>query len=242
MKNKQTLNQLKKSSGKQNQVLCPNCSEMVFRLTGDLEEIRTQMYNILEWTRKEYTGEVGGGDKETIHPTIQKNMDEVKRLIKEAKSLDDFEKIIIEFTCNYETFFKVDENDNGLLVATCNNYTWDDVEHEEVYEDNIDYYSVAGYTSYKLYDTIEGYPIFKLEYHDEDHKKFPMFIFPDKNQEFRDEFKEEMKIEKGGCVKFVIRNDIMYKMEANHLVKVKEINDKVLLNKIKILANLGGFD
>ena len=103
-----------------NQMLYPNCSEMVFRLSGDLEEIREQMYNIVEWTRKEYIGDVGGGDKDTLSDHMKKSIAEVNNKIKNATTLEDFEKIVIEFTCNYETFFKVDEN-NGLLVATCNN-------------------------------------------------------------------------------------------------------------------------
>jgi len=190
MKNKQTLNQLKKTSGKQNQMLYPNCSEMVFRLVGDFEEIRKQMYNIVEWTRKEYVGEEGNGRIERLSSDMKKRIIDVNKRIKEAKSIEDFEKIVIEFTCNYETFFKVD-GDDGLLVATCNNYDWTDVDKEDVYDNEVDYYSVAGMTSYILYDIIEGYPIFKLEYNDEDHKKFPGFIFPDKGQIFLDEEDEE---------------------------------------------------
>jgi len=220
-----------------NQMLYPNCSEMVFRLSGDLEEIREQMYNIVEWTRKEYIGDVGGGDKDTLSDHMKKSIAEVNNKIKNATTLEDFEKIVIEFTCNYETFFKVDEN-NGLLVATCNNYEWTDVDKEEVYDDEIDYYAVAGQTSYKLYDIIDGYSIFKLEYADEDHKKFPLFIFADKEQEFSDEDNRDVSI--GKDVRFAIRGDAMYKIENNHLIKVNEIQDKVLLNKIKILANLGG--
>jgi hypothetical protein len=237
-------NPAEKNSVGENQMIYPSCSECVFRLGGDFEEIRTQMYNIINWTRKEYDGTVDGS-KRPLSEEIKKSIADVKKKIKEAKTLEDFEKIVIEFTCNYETFFKVDEDGERLLVATCNNYNWDDVEKQDVWEDDIEYWGVAGVTSYILHDVIDGYPIFKLQYIDEYHKKFPTFIFADKGQTFFDEeikaiADEKKPVAKGKDTKFVIRDKIMYKMEDNHLTKANEISDKTLLNKVKILANLGG--
>jgi hypothetical protein len=221
--------------------LFPSCSEMVFRIGEGLEETRKQMYNIVKWIKKEYSGEAGDGDKEELSPQIKKQIAEVKQKIKEAKSLADFEKIVIEFTCNYETFFKVDGE--SLLVATCNNYNWDDVDKQDISGDSSDYWATAGVTPYELHDIIDGHFIFKLKYDDEDHDKFPMFIFAEKGQIFYDEDERtengELKaIKKGSDTKFVIRDKVMYRMEDNHLIKVEEVKDKVLLNKIKILANL----
>jgi hypothetical protein len=46
------------------------------------------MYNILEWTRKEYTGEsMHDKPTEKLHPKIKKKITEVKKQIKECKSL-----------------------------------------------------------------------------------------------------------------------------------------------------------
>jgi hypothetical protein len=220
--------------------LYPSCSEMVFRLNGDFEEIRQQMYNIVEWTRKEYCGECGDGKPEKLSPQMKKQIDEVNQKIKEATSLEDFEKIVIEFTCNYETFFKEDENGDGLLVATCNNYNWDDVEKQDVCDDETDYYKVAGKTSYILKSKIDGHYIFKLKYADEDHKDYPMYIYADKGQIFyEDRYDGHTKeVKKGKSVKFVTRGDAVYTLKNNHLIKVDEIQDKALLNKLKILANL----
>lgn len=238
-----------KNSGHKNIVLNSNCSECVFRLTGSFEDIKKEMFNILEWTRKEYCGEVGDSEVEDgvkkpqpLHPNIAKSIAEVKQKIEDAKTLEDFEKIVIEFTCNYETFFKEDENGDGLLVATCNNYTYDDVKKKDVYDEDLDYYKVAGKTSYVLKNKIDGHYVFELEYKDEDHKDYPMYIYADKGQIFYEENYEDKTIEikKGKSIRFVTRGNIAYKMENNHLVKVEEIKDKVLLNKIKILANLEG--
>jgi hypothetical protein len=209
-------------------------------LTGDFEEIRQQMYNIVEWTRKEYCGECGDGKPEKLSPQMKKQIDEVNQKIKEATSLEDFEKIVIEFTCNYETFFKEDENGDGLLVATCNNYNWDDVEKQDVCDDETDYYKVAGKTSYILKSKIDGHYIFKLEYADEDHKDYPMYIYADKGQIFYEDCYDDhtKEVKKGKSVKFVTRGDAVYTLKNNHLIKVDEIQDKALLNKLKILANL----
>jgi hypothetical protein len=237
------LTPAEKNSGVKNIMLYPNCSEMTFRIGGDFEDIRKQMYNIIEWTRMEYTGEVGDYDKQKLRPNIKKGISQIKKQIKDAKTLEDFEKIVIDFTCNYETFFKADENGNGLLVATCNNYTWDIVDKQDEDQDGDDYYDIAGFTKYKLIDQIEGCDVFKLEYDDEDHKKFPMFVFTKKDQGIlNDDYDTKKPIVKGKTTQFVIRNKLIYTKKDNHLIKVEEIEDKVLLNKIKILANLGAIN
>jgi len=226
---KQKINPAEKNPSSKTQMLYPNCSEMVFRLSGDFEEIRTQMYNILEWTIGEYTGKYGGGDKEELSAYIQKSADEIREKIKSAVSLEDFEQIVIEFTCNYDTFFKK-ESDNELLVATCNNYGWDNVVKEEVYEEDKDYYNVAGYTNYILHDVIDGYEIYKREYDDASERGMPEFAFPDKG------FKITLE---NSDVKFVIRGDNIFLIDNNNLIKIPQVKDEVMLNKLKLLMNLG---
>ena len=238
---KQKNNPAENYPSSETQMLYPNCSEMVFRLSGDLEEIRTQMYNILDWTIGEYTGKYGDGDYEEdkedkedkkelepLHPNIQRSVDEIREKIKNATTLEDFEQIVIEFTCNYETFFKVDE-DNGLLVATCNNYGWSNVVKEEVYEEDRDYYTVAGYTHYILQEVIDGYEIYKREYDDASERGMPEFVFPDKG------FKISLE---DSDVKFVIRGDNIFLINNNNLIKIPEVKDEEMLNKLKLLMNL----
>jgi len=134
---------------------------------------------------------------------------------------------------------------NGTLycyVCKAQAQTLLEAKKEEVYDDDLDYYKVAGKTSYVLKNKIDGHYVFELEYKDEDHKDYPMYIYADKGQIFYEENYEDKTIEikKGKSIRFVTRGNIAYKMENNHLVKVEEIKDKVLLNKIKILANLEG--
>lgn len=212
-----------------NTELYPNCSEMTFRLSGDFEEIRIQMFNIVEWIEGEYSGKYGDGEKEKIHPRIKKSIATLREKIKNATTLEDFEKLVIEFSCNYETFFKADGDD--LLVATCNNYEWENVDKEETGEE---YYDIAGSTSYKRHTTIDGYVILKHCYPDEhfEIEDEPLFIFPDKSFSltYKDYAPDEVSV--------VIRSDIAYMIKDNHLLKIDEIKDKELLNKLKILMNL----
>jgi len=212
--------------------LYPNCSEMVFRLSGDFEEIRTQMHNILDWTIGEYTGKYGGGDKEELHPNIKKSSDEIREKIKNAKTLEDFEQIVIEFTCNYETFFKK-EDDNNLLVATCNNYDWTNVKKEEVYDLGDDelggYYGISGYEYYSKKQSIDGYEIYKKDYleDNENEKDIPIFIFPEKGFKVVDTNS-----------KFIIKGDKIFQINNNGLELVPQIKDEKILNNLKILMNL----
>jgi len=211
-----------------NKMLYPNCSETVFRLSGDFENIRTQMFNIVEWTRKEYTGEVGDGEKEKLDVRMVKGIADINKKIKEATSLEDFEQIVIEFTCNYETFFK--KEDDKLLVATCNNYEWTDVDAEEIYnEDDYSYYDVAGYTHYTKACKIDGYEIYKMEYQDTKDRGMPEFVFPEKGFKItNDDY----------GVKFVVRGDIIFSISDNHLEKIPQVTDKIILTKLKLLMNL----
>jgi len=217
-----------KMAEKINNELYPNCSEMVFRLSGDFEDIRTQMYNIVEWTEGEYSGKYGGGPKEKLHPKINKSIATLREKIKNAITLEDFEQIVIEFTCNYETFFKADGDD--LLVATCNNYEWDNVDKEYAEEE---YYQVAGSTSYKRHKTIDDYIILKHSYPDDDESDDkPLFIFPDKSfsLKYKDYSPDEVSV--------VIRKDIAFIIKDNQLIKIDEIKDEDILTKLKILMNL----
>ena len=211
---------------------------MVFRLSGDFKYIQQQMLNLLEWTRKEYTGEVGDGGPEKLSPEMKKKIKTLKEKIDNAKTLEDFEQIVIEFTCNYETFFKK-ESDTSLLVATCNNYNWDDVDKEEVYDDEQGYYDVAGYTHYIKASEINGYTIYKREYDGEDlgkrEKKLPKFVFPEKGFEI---IHEDSVVSSLTNAKFVVRGEFIFQINNNRLEKIPEVKDEKMLNKLKLLMNL----
>ena len=232
------LSKMKKQKNKSSYInLYPNCSEMVFKLTGDLEEIRQEMYNLLEWTKMEmeYTGEVGEGPKTRLTKGMKKRIEEVKKQIKEAKNLDDFEQIVIEFTCNYETFFKKEDND--LLVATCNNYNWENVNYEEHAGD---YYGVAGFTYYALAGNVNGYEVYHRKYDEgmED-RRMPEWVFPEAGFKIFGDGGKLLK--QGEDTKFVLRNDICFIIRNNRLEKIPLVQDEKILTKLKLLANLEGF-
>src|SRR3989344_5356727 len=70
------------------------------------------------------------------------SLDEIKNI----KHLDEFKMVVFPFTVNYETFFKPDK-DNNLMVATCSNTDWDDLNKEGISDE---YYSIANYNYYDL--------------------------------------------------------------------------------------------
>jgi len=213
--------------------LNPNCSEEVFRLTGSLKDIKKQMLNMAEWIEGEYTGTYGDGPIEKLSPQIKTSLNDLRKKIKDAKSLEDLELIVIDFTCNYETFFKAKEGD--LLVATCNNYSWGNVEKEDVYGDDENYYTAAGYSSYEKVAEIEGYTILKHCFSDEDYKDgnnpYPRYIFPEKGSKLV--FDNTYRANE---IKLVIRGKWIYALAGNNLIKINEVGDKKMLNKLKIAA------
>ena len=126
-----------------------NCSEMCFILTGTLDEIKSSIFSMLDVVKKE--------DKFHL-----KRVEKARELIKECKSLDDIEKVIFEFTCNYETHFKKDGN--NLKVATCNNYDWDDM--GQIHMEEEDYYKISGKVYCKIILEYKDYMILRERWGD----------------------------------------------------------------------------
>lgn len=195
-----------------NEILNPNCSESVFKLSGGLEDIKKEVLKMLDiW------------QNEAKNDGYNQRKKEIKRLrerIRNIKKLEEFEFVVFDFTCNYETYFKEDKG--NLLVATCNNHDWDDVNSSPLSND--DYYKIAKDNLYKLIFQEGNYVIAKKDFSEEK----PIFLEVDKKIKF--EYDKTFKlIKKRGS--FYISND-------NQLVKIREIKDKDLKNKLLVLANL----
>jgi hypothetical protein len=217
-------------------MLNPNCSETVFRLEGSFKEIKKQVSNLIKWTEMEYDGSVGDGPREKLTSEMVKQFNEVKKQLKDAKTLEEIEQIVITFTCNYETFFK-QSGEDVLLVATCNNYTYDNVSK---FDSNDDYWDVAGKTTYDVKEIYDGSYILKLRYDDDVPRKFPLYIITEPNTLLTDSYWDgPRKIAiVGSSVDVVSRNKAVFIIKNNKLQPIEELRDKVKLNKIKLVLNL----
>jgi len=220
-------------------LLNPNCSETVFRLTGTVEDIKGEMNNMLDWIKQEYT-QFGA---EKLRPQIAKQIKQIRKDIKKAKTLEELEEIYIAFTCNYETFFKKDGDD--LLVATCNNYNWDNVNMEDAGQieqgRDFGYYDVAGYTRYIYIEDIEGYKVLLLKYMDDDHDKYPKYLLVGKEAQLfeEDDISEKtLKVKKGDDIKLILRKNCMKMLHDNRLMDLPLMKDKETSKKIKLLIEL----
>ena len=183
-----------------NEILNPNCSEECFRLSGNLKDIKTEVLKMLDL--------IGGNRKK------------LREKIKNITNLNEFENIVFEFTCNYPTYFK--EEDGGLLVATCNNHSWEDSVNFD-YEDTDRWDEIANENYYKLIFKEKNCVIAEQEY---GNKKLVFLEV------------EEIKFEYDKTFKLIEKKGVLYIVEGNGLVKVKEIKDENLKNKLGILARL----
>lgn len=218
----------------ESEILNPNCSETVFRLTGDFKEIKKQVYNLIEWVEMEYDGRAGDGPKQKLDEQHLKMFKDLRDQVKVTTTLKEIEQIVISFTCNYETFFK--EKDGDLYVATCNNYNYDNVDKNEAVDIEDDYYTIAGKTNYDVIEKYDESWILKLCYDDEGHKAFPKFIVTEPGIDLLTYGGNSAK--KNETVDMIMRNGYMYHICGNKLIRIEELKDKVKLNKIKIVLSL----
>lgn len=155
-------------------ILQPSCSESVFRLTGNLEEIKDEVLNMLDIIKVDYKDGINMKNKQDREwwESHKKRVAYQRKEISKIKNLKDFRMIVFTFTTNYETFFKPDKED--LIVATCNNIDWNDL--NIIKGNDEDYHKIAGYDYYKLLCSGNGWMyvsnkekkvspvIFKLQY------------------------------------------------------------------------------
>lgn len=131
-----------------------NCSEECFRLTGNLEEIKESVIKMLDaWVSEQKKEEINfkeahkDGDAEPYvwWKTQLSKVKKLKKIVENIKNISEFEGIYFPFTTNYETFFQEDNED--LIVATCNNENWNEyLEFEEEKPDDYwDYARIAYY-------------------------------------------------------------------------------------------------
>lgn len=145
--------------------LNPNCSEEVFRLTGDLESVKKEILKMIDIVEIEY--KTDGITSEEWN----KIFNDKRKEIKKVKSIEEFGEIIISFTCNYETYFNPDYgDDDSLWVATCNNHDWDGI--NKINENDERYHEVAGYTYYLIKLKGRNWLYLKKKY-DDDISKYP---------------------------------------------------------------------
>lgn len=146
-------------------ILSPNCSEQVFRLEGDLEEIRKEILKMIDIVEEEWTQE-GSLDKNN-----KKILDDKRKEINAITDIDDFDDLIFPFTCNYETYFEVrDDGVNiGVDVATCNNSDWDDVDYVSC---NREYWDIAREVSYEVMAQDSDWIYIKRLYEDDEGGKY----------------------------------------------------------------------
>ncbi len=194
------------------EILNPNCSESVFKLSGNLGDIKKEVLKMLDLWQIEAV-------RDGFSPR-RKEIKDLKERIKNIKNLEEFEFVVFEFTCNYETYFKEEKGD--LLVATCNNHDWDDVNSSPLSGD--DYYKIAEGNHYELIFHEGGYAVAKGKYD----KKGLIFL----------ELGKEVKFEYDKTFKIIKKRGSLLILKDNQLMKIKEIKDKDLKNKLSVLANL----
>jgi hypothetical protein len=146
-------------------ILNPSCSEEVFRLRGNLEEIKTEVNHMLDDVYTDYSSD--SSDKPWLE-NVKKQIAEKRKQIAEADKLSDFESIYFPFTCNYETFFKPDGED--LLVATCNNHPWDTVNY--IPENSDDRHKIVPKIYVKCVYAEEDFAVLDGEFSNKKHRYF----------------------------------------------------------------------
>lgn len=196
------------------ELLNPNCSEMVLKLNGTLDDIKS---NVIKMAKAIYEEDE---DNEALK--------EYCKNIENINNIDEFESLVINDRCDYPTVFKKEKD--SLKVGTTRNITWEDydVDYETVStEEEDDYHEVSQNIYYKLLFREGNKIVAKEEYSKKDNTIFF-------------EFDGYIDVSSIGNIDLYERKDGMYFLDANSrkLKKIKFITDKVLKNKLGVLAKL----
>lgn len=194
----------------------PNCSEMCFKLTGTLNEIKSEVLNMLD----EIEGDCKGYGKGYTH---KEDIKQLRETVKAIKKISEFSMINIPFTTNYETFFAPDKNDN-LKVATCNNISWDKVDYIPL--DESEYDKIAKYNYYDLFK-IEEYAVAKRAFQ---MKNDDIIVFK--------EFPSEADFEYGDTLKIIKKQGKIFvsNKKGGNFIEIIPVTDEAIINKLKILV------
>lgn len=225
-------------------ILNPNCSEEVFRLEGTLEEIKSEVLKMLNIVKRDYAnvydgkspGQLSEEEKKRLIDEDKKRFSNIKRQIaaksKEVRkitNIKEFRDLVFPFTCNYETFFKPENED--LLVATCNNTDWAELNTTEVDmdEEGYGYYDI---TECKDYDLLcKGDDWVYVAYNN----KHPLIL---NMQPARDNATHVELMRKGERYYFVkekfieARKMCMSELTKNDIKKIEEADKKLIVRRL----------
>ena len=207
-----------------------NCSESCFRMTGSLEDIKGEVTKMIDiWISEEEGG---------ISIERAEELKELKERIENIKVLEEFDLLKFDFTTNYETYFQSKEGD--LLVASCNNHEWDDLNAE--FMDSDEYWSIRDGGRYLIAFEDDEYILAQKRKDDDDIGNFQVIdtICIKKNELTKldvemdnyDKTKTFRMFEKGG--EHFIRNEGL-----NQIIKINEVKDKNVIRQIETLIMLG---
>lgn len=200
--------------------LYPNCSEQVFRLSGDLEDIKAGVLQMLDIWEKE------NGDYDNQNGVSKRKMVELRENINKIKNVKDFEKICFAFTCNYPTFFK--EEDNSLIVATCNNHEWSEggLDYEDLDDEKYDYYDIAGKISFEAILEEDDIVVAKEKYTDTKSR----YLFLNKKDVPPYEYEKTFEV--------IARGNKFFSFSNNQIIELKQ-SEGIKVDKLKCLAGIG---
>ena len=171
-------------------ILNPNCSEEVFKLIGNVEEVKKEVLKMLDIVESDFAS----GHR-------NKAISKARKTIKAIKTLEEFREIAFTFTCNYDTFFRPDHN--GISVATCNNHDWTEV---NTCHSSEDYYDIAIKRTYNKLKRGKKWVLLEIPKYDQNstenlNENFPKYLLLESyNKEMvpslqpRYDFKKEIKL------------------------------------------------
>lgn len=215
-------------------ILQSNCSETAFRLTGTLQDIKNEVLKMLDiWENDE----VGNS---TYKTSKKEELTELRKRINDIKDLEEFEILQFDFTTNYETYFKGDGED--LLVASCNNHDWDNVNSE--FMDSEEYYNIREGGKYHIAFEDDKYVLAQKKDDSEDNKKVTDTICIDLKEKIKLDIETNEYAIEDDEPKYSFR---MFERKGKHFIKddttnkiteIEEVKDDKIIKQIETLIEL----